>query len=143
MAIYRAFAETGRRPELAALTRAAGSLEKAREALAALAKDHIVVLDDDDPDLVEMAIPFSGVPGPHRVRVGAIDSWENCAWDTFGIIAALANDRSEPMAGTISSRCADCNDDIELEVRDGQVDGDALVHFVVPARHWWDDIRFT
>ena len=47
--------------------------------------------------------------------------------------------------GVVSSACPDCGEPLELEVRDGKlVDGaDLLVHFVVPARRWWDDIGFT
>jgi hypothetical protein len=34
---------------------------------------------------------------------------------------------------------------LELEVEDGELvrGGDLVVHFVVPARSWWDDIGFT
>ena len=47
--------------------------------------------------------------------------------------------------GVVESECPDCGEPLELEVRDGELDPrrHLLVHFVVPARHWWDDIGFT
>jgi len=142
-AIYRHFADTGTRPDFSQLADVAGSEDEARRALAALAADHIVVLDDADPDIIEMALPFSGIPRPHRVTVEAIDYAANCAWDTFGILGALAVARDRPVEGRITSTCADCDEPIVIDVEDGRVRGDAVVHFVVPARQWWDDIRFT
>jgi hypothetical protein len=45
----------------------------------------------------------------------------------------------------VSSDCRDCGEPLELEVRRGVLirGAELLVHFVVPARHWWDDIAFT
>jgi hypothetical protein len=86
-----------------------------------------------------MLHPFSAVPTPHRV-VSAGRSWyANCAWDALGIPAALHAD------GDVESACADCGEPVRLTVRDGELVGgaDLLVHFVVPARRWWDDIGFT
>ena len=77
----------------------------------------------------------------HRIASGrAGRSWfANCAWDALGIPAALHRD------GLIDSECADCGEPLELEVRDGRLvrGGELLVHILVPARHWWDDIVFT
>ena len=41
--------------------------------------------------------------------------------------------------------CACCDETLRLRVEDGElVEGsDVLVHFLVPARRWWDDIGFT
>jgi hypothetical protein len=45
----------------------------------------------------------------------------------------------------VESTCPDCGDRLELEVRDGELvrGRELLVHFVVPARRWWEDIAFT
>jgi alkylmercury lyase-like protein len=88
---------------------------------------------------IRMLNPFSVVATPHRVRAGGREWFANCAWDALGIPAALHAD------GRIESECPDCGQPLELEVRDGElVEGRALlVHFVVPARRWWDDIGFT
>jgi hypothetical protein len=86
-----------------------------------------------------MLNPFSAVETPHRVEADGRSWWANCAWDALGIPAALHVD------GHVESACPDCGERLELEVRDGELAGgaDLLVHFVVPARHWWDDIVFT
>ena len=66
-------------------------------------------------------------------------SWfANCAWDAFGICAALHVD------GVIETECADCGDPLTVAVRDMQPDDPSLLfHSLVPARLWWDDIVFT
>ena len=89
---------------------------------------------------IRMLNPFSAVPTPHVVEAGGRTWFANCAWDALGIPGALHLD-----AGRVSSECPDCGDRLELELRGGElVDGaDTLVHFVVPARRWWEDIGFT
>ena len=85
-----------------------------------------------------MANPFSAVPTAYRVL--ANDRWwyANCAWDAFGVCAALKGD------GTIETSCADCGDSITVTVTDGQPDDETILfHCLVPANQWWDDIVFT
>jgi hypothetical protein len=85
-----------------------------------------------------MANPFSAVPTAYRVRAG--DHWwyANCAWDAFGILAALGVD------GRIESSCPDCGESYATEVAGREVDrSDLLFHCLVPAARWWDDIVFT
>ena len=86
-----------------------------------------------------MAHPFSAVPTDYAVE--AADGrrwWANCAWDALGIPAATAAD------ARATTRCADCGEPIELEVRGGEVvTGEAVTLFVVPAARWWHDIGFT
>ena len=66
-------------------------------------------------------------------------SWfANCAWDAFGICAALHVD------GRIETECPDCGDPITVDVRDERPDDESLLfHCLVPAARWWDDIGFT
>ena len=46
--------------------------------------------------------------------------------------------------GTSASACADCDDPMIVEVEDGSlVSDDAVVHFLVPPRRFWDDVGFT
>ena len=99
---------------------------------------HALVLDPGT-DEIRMLNPFSAVETPHRVEAGGRSWFANCAWDALGIPAALHRD------GLIDSECADCGEPLELEVRDGRLvrGGELLVHILVPARHWWDDIVFT
>ena len=88
---------------------------------------------------IRMLNPFSAVETPHRVETGGRSWFANCAWDALGIPAALHTD------GAVSSECPDCGNPLELEVRNGKLAHgvDLLVHFVLPARRWWDDIAFT
>ena len=88
---------------------------------------------------IRMLNPFSAVETPHRVEAGGRSWFANCAWDALGIPAALHAD------GRVESACPDCGERVELEVRDGELvrGADLLVHFVVPARRWWEDIGFA
>ena len=89
---------------------------------------------------VWMANPFCFGPTPHRVTVGGRTWMGTCAWDALGILAALHSDR-----GLVETECACCRESLVLEVVNGELarGADLLVHFVVPARRWWDDIGFT
>lgn len=89
---------------------------------------------------IRMLNPFSAVETPHVVEAGGRSWYGNCAWDALGIPGALHLD-----AGRVTSMCPDCDEPLELEVRDGKLvrGEELLVHFVVPARSWWDDIGFT
>ena len=85
-----------------------------------------------------MAGPFAAAETPYRI-VGARTQWfANCAWDMLGV-AQLVN---EPVR--IETRCTDCAEPMRLRVDPpGQPSGDGVVHFLVPARRWYDDIGFT
>ena len=99
---------------------------------------HALVLQPDSLD-IRFANPFCFTPTPHRVSAGGRVWTGTCAWDALGIPAALHTD------GKIDSECACCGEPVELRVEDGElVEGDdLLVHILVPARRWWDDIGFT
>ena len=133
--LYRRFVELGRAPSFAELS---GELDRdVVPAMLGLHDAHAVVLAPER-DRILMAHPFSAVPTVHRVRATGRRWYANCAWDAFGVLAALdAN-------GRVSSTCADCGTAVEIDVRWGAaVDDSHLVHFNVPAAHWWDDIVFT
>jgi hypothetical protein len=99
---------------------------------------HALVLFPETTE-VWMANPYCFAPTAHRVQAGGRVWTGTCAWDALGIPAALHGD------GRISSECACCGEPLSLEVRDGELTegADLLVHFLVPARRWWDDIGFT
>ena len=87
---------------------------------------------------IRMANPFSAVPTPYRVLTA--DRWwyANCAWDAFGICAALHVD------GLIETSCPDCGDELRVRVANQLPDDESLLfHCLVPAANWWDDIVFT
>ena len=95
-----------------------------------LADQHVVALDDDGR--IWMAHPFAAHHDGARVESGGRTWWGNCAWDGFGIVAALGLNEA-----TITAQ------DITLHIKDGELTGDAVFGVLVPARHWWDDIGFT
>jgi len=98
---------------------------------------HALVLEQAT-DQLRMANPFSAVPTSYRVRAGGRWWYANCAWDAFGICAALHVD------GLIEASCPDCGEPVSVEVRDQRPDDESLFfHCLVPAGRWWDDIVFT
>ncbi len=98
---------------------------------------HALVLDANT-GAIRMANPFSGIPTPYRVEADGRSWFANCAWDAFGICAALGTD------GRIETACADCGEQLAVVVRDRRPDDESLLfHCLVPAAHWWDDIVFT
>jgi hypothetical protein len=99
-------------------------------ALRALAEQHVVVLDDDGRIL--MAHPFAAHKTGARVQSSGREWWGNCAWDAFGIVAALHLQRA-----TITAQ------EITLQLDGDDIEGDAVFHVLVPAARWWDDIGFT
>lgn len=108
------------------------------EELRDLEDAHALVLGPDR-DSIWMAHPFSAVPTPYPVRTAdGRDYWANCAWDSLGVLAVLDSD------GTSATACADCDDPMTIEVANGSVvSDDAVVHFLVPPRRFWDDVGFT
>ncbi len=88
--------------------------------------------------MIRMANPFSGVPSGFRVRVGDKKFYANCAWDSFGIPAALHAD------ATIDAFCAGTQEPLRLTLREGKISGDtAIAYFRVPFAQWYDDLVFT
>ncbi len=137
--LYASFVADGRADTTAEAAAALGLAEAVVEdAYRRLHDAHALVLHPGTTE-IRMLNPFSTVETPHRVEAGGRSWFANCAWDALGIPAALHID------GTIASECPDCGERLELEVRNGELvrGADLLVHFVVPARHWWDDIAFT
>jgi hypothetical protein len=135
---YRLFVDLGRAPTARETAEAAGvARAEVVEAWRRHHDAHALVLDPAT-DEIRMANPFSAVPTPYRVEAARRSWYGNCAWDAFGICAALHVD------GRIETSCPDCGEPIVVEVSGGQPDDTSLVfHCLVPAAHWWDDIGFT
>jgi hypothetical protein len=135
---YARFAEFGRAPTAAEIAAAAG--RGRAEVVAAwerLHAEHALVLNPETGD-IRMANPFSGVPTAYRVQAAGRSWYGNCAWDAFGICAALHAD------GRIETNCPDCGEPLRIAVRNQQPDDQSLLfHCLVPAARWWDDIVFT
>ena len=133
--IYAALIETGRAPDLRTLCDGADVDRTTVEAaLARLAERHLLVLGNDSA--IWMAHPFSAVPTAFPVTARQRRYYANCAWDAAGVMAMVGD-------GRCTTACPDCDREMTFAVRDGEIVGDGLVHFVVPARRFWDDIAFT
>src|SRR5688500_4616783 len=129
---YARFVELGRAPAAEEV----GEPADARWAWQRLPDAHALV--PDESGAIRMANPFSAARTPYRVQAAGRSWYANCAWDAFGICAALHVD------GRIDTRCPDCAHPIEIEVRDGAPDREDLVfHCLVPAARWWEDIGVT
>ena len=90
LAVYRAFAVTGRPPsadDIAA--RLAVGVPAVRAGLAALARARHLVLDDRGR--IVMAHPFSAVPLGFAVMGRQTLWWGGCAWDSFALPHLLPN----------------------------------------------------
>ena len=126
-ATYRRFVELGRAPSVAEMAGVTGVSETAvREGWRRLHEAHAIVLDDAGE--IAMANPFAARPTPFRVEAAGRSWFANCAWDAFGIGAALGAD------STIHTECADCHLALDIVVRDGRPDDTDLVfHVLVPA----------
>ncbi len=138
LAIYRHFAETGRRPSPEEVAEHVGSdIQSILEAYPRLRAQRVLVLEPDGSS-IRMAPPFSGVPTPHVVAVAGKRYFANCAWDSLGVIAAL----QQP--GEVHSQCGQSGEPLRLAVTsDGPTPSTWLFHCLVPAAKWWDDIVFT
>jgi hypothetical protein len=118
--IFESFAATGEPPFVA---------DRAR--LRSLAEQHVVVLDEHDG--IVMAHPFAAHDDGARVEAQGRGWRGSCAWDAFGIIAALGlGDALVTDAGGV-----------QVAFRGGEPVDDALFHVAVPAAEWWADIGFT
>jgi Alkylmercury lyase len=145
-ATYGRFVELGRAPSAGEVAAVAGLDEVAdatgldedavRAAWRRLHDAHAVVLDDAGE--IRMANPFAAQPTDFRVHAGGRSWYANCAWDAFGIGAALHVDSE------FETHCRDCGEALQVRVRDGLPDDTGLVfHVLVPAVSWWQDIGFT
>jgi hypothetical protein len=134
---YALFVELGRAPrpdEVAEVEHA--TVATIEDGWRRLHEAHALVLDPSGG--IHMANPFSAVPTAYRVQAGGRWWFANCAWDAFGICAALHID------GRIESVCPDCAEPMQVDVQDERPsDPSLLFHCLVPAVAWWDDIAFT
>ena len=135
---YSMFVELGRAPTAAEL---AAHIAVDRSTVAAgwrrLHDAHALVLEPGT-DEIRMASPFSAVDTQYRVTAARRSWYANCAWDAFGVCAALHVD------GAIDASCPDCGDPLSVRVVEQRPDAHDLVfHCLVPASEWWSDIVFT
>ena len=134
--VIQALRDTGAAPTAASIGNTLGVEEsRVTAALHSLAAEHRLVLVPG-ADHVLMAHPFSGSASDFRVTIGGRTWFANCVWDGLSILALLGD-------GTLETHSPATGETITLMVRAGLVQGDAVVHFLVPARCFWDDIALT
>ena len=136
--VFRQAAATTHIPQLPEISHALGRSEAdIQTALHALAAGKVLILAPNN-GAIWAANPFCAVPSGFRVSAGGKRYWGICIWDALGIAAALDTD------AVITAPCGDCGARMSLEVRDGQlIHHEGVVHFAVPAHHWWDNIGFS
>lgn len=136
--VYQHFVETTRAPTVdETATRWALTEGEAASAYELLHQRHAFFLEPGTHNIL-MANPFSGIPTKFEVLANDKTYFANCAWDSLGIPAALHVDAE------IEATCSQSGDRIHLSIKDGQVsNSDALVHFLVPFKHWYNDLIFT
>jgi hypothetical protein len=130
---YATFVELGRAPAPEEI----GEREAVLASWRRLHDAHALVLNPATDEL-RMANPLSAVPTAYRVNAEGRWWYANCAWDAFGVLAALHVD------GRIETSCPDCGEPIDVVVQNERPDDESLLfHCLVPAARWWDDIVFT
>src|SRR5438309_9146163 len=136
--LYRFFVDQGRPPVPAEIAEALPSDQASVErSLHRLADAHVLVLAPGTP-YIWMANPFSAIPTPFAVEAGGRTLYGNCIWDALGVVAVVGG------TGTVRTWCPDCGERLAVSVEANRLAaGDGVVHFAVPAAHWWDDIGFN
>ena len=132
--IYRLFSDGMTVVDAAAMAESRGWVaEEVEASLGRLAEAHLIKLAEGS-HRVEMAHPFSGANTGYRTVVGD-RSWNaNCAWDALALLALMGD-------GEAFAPGAD--GDLVWTVDDGKVSPDGVVHLLIPASRFWDDIGFT
>jgi hypothetical protein len=138
LVVYRFFVDRRRPPVPTEVAETVATDQAAVEdSLRRLAEAHVLVLAPGTP-YVWMASPLSAIPTPFQVEIGGRRFFRNCIWDALGVVAMLGG------TGTVTTRCPDCREQMSVTVAENRVaSGEGVVHFAVPAAHWWDDIGFT
>lgn len=136
--VFNTAARTGEVPQPPAISVALDRpLADVKRALEMLAAGKVLILAPNGGD-IWAANPFCAVPSGFRVATDHVAYWGICIWDALGVAAAVGKDAA------ISAACGDCCEPMTLEVRGGRLArSEGVIHFGVPAHHWWDNIGFT
>jgi len=135
-AVIQTLRDTSHAPPTAAIAASLGASDaEVAAALHLLADAHRLVLIPGT-DSVWMAHPFSAIATDFVVTIGNRQWFANCVWDGLSILALLGD-------GALDTHSPATGEPIQLRASAGTALGNALVHFLVPARHFWGDIGFT
>jgi len=137
--IYETIARTTQAPTTHQVAQALSApLADVQAAFERLHQKRLLVPEPGDPARIRMAPPFSGTPTSFRVIVRDRAYYANCAWDAWGIPAALHED------AVIETVDAHTGEAMTFEIKNGQpVPQPCVFHFAVPAARWWEDIVYT
>jgi hypothetical protein len=126
--IYNTIVASGRPPRLS---------DAERQQLAAM-KIGKTLIPHPQTGQVWMAGPFAAEQTQYKV-IGSATWYANCAWDMLGI-PVITKERVR-----VETHCAHCAESMVLEASPEAppAAGSAVVHFLLPARKWYDDIGFT
>jgi hypothetical protein len=85
-----------------------------------------------------MAGPFAATKTDYAVAAGNRTYYANCGWDMLGIPMILT------APAEVRTKCTDCGSPMTIDCDPLRPPSEnAVVHFLVPARHWYEDIGFT
>ncbi|MBK0331146.1 alkylmercury lyase family protein [Brachybacterium sp. MASK1Z-5] len=140
--VYETLAAEGRAPSVGELASRTGSKPaRVQQLLHELADAHALVLSAEG-DRIRMAHPFTAAPMAFVLTpVDGHDDrrwWGGCAWDSFGISAALKLDVR------IDTACPQCGEHLSVVARPATPpQGQHAVRFPRPAAEWWEDVVGT
>jgi Alkylmercury lyase len=136
--VYRRFVEDGKPPPVADVAAGLGlARDEVESAFRELEAGRVFVFEPGTLD-IWLAQPLSARPTGFRVTASSGAWWGTCVWDGLGIPAMLGED------ATIATSDPATGAPIELRIEDGELaPAEAIAHFSVPARRWWDDIGYT
>ena len=86
-----------------------------------------------------MAHPFSGIETDFMVTIGDRRWFANCVWDGLSILALFGG----RLGGSLDTHSPATGKGLRFEISERTVHGLGVVHFLVPALHFWDDIGYT
>jgi hypothetical protein len=138
--IYEFIFARGRPPKASEIAERFSISEDDAKGLLRATKIGKTLLVDDAAGEIWMAGPFASQPSGHEVRGARLTWWANCAWDALaiGILAAENVTIRSSNCGTGGSRAITI-----VSPPQSPPESDAVVHFLVPARQWYDDIGYT
>jgi hypothetical protein len=138
VAVYDMF-RRGHIPRVATLAEQLSlATDEVTEGLATLAAERHLALGADGE--ITMAHPFTTVPLGFSVMGNDTLWWGGCAWDSFALPHLLPE--QGPML--VASTCPACSTAHAWRVDDQEPPlGEQVAHFLVPARHMWDDVLHT
>lgn len=107
------------------------------EGLQKLQQNHAIVLHPNSSE-IWVAHPFALFPTLFWVRSKGKKFWSNCPWCSFGIATLIKDDVD------IHTKLGGEEESILITIRSGEVvQGNYVVHFPIPASHFWDNVIYT